>query len=288
MRRSNAIILAAGTASRFVPLSFEYPKGLLEVRGEILLERQIRQIKEAGIDDITVVSGYKANLFDYLKSKYGVSLVYNEDYSRYNNSSSIYRVLDLLGNSFICCSDHYYTKNVFLDIDDNSYYAVQYSEGPTSEWCVMTDDTGRIIKVDIGGQDAWYLSGHAFFNEEFSDKFRLILEMEYSDERVKLGYWEDVFVSHIEELDMRAKRYSQKDIYEFDSLDELRRFDPSYLENTRSTIIKNITSLLGCKESDLDSFVKNDSERGDFYFNYKNERFLYERSSAKVSKRDIS
>ena len=121
----NAIILAAGTSSRFVPLSSEFPKGLLDVRGEILIERQIRQLKEAGIEDITVVLGYKADQFDYLAKEFGVSLVYNEDYARYNNSSSIFRVLDRLRDTFICCSDHYYVNNVFLDRDDDSFYAVQ-------------------------------------------------------------------------------------------------------------------------------------------------------------------
>ena len=57
--KRNAIIIAAGTSSRFVPLSFEKPKGLIEVKGEVLIERQLRQLNEAGIDDITIVVGYK-------------------------------------------------------------------------------------------------------------------------------------------------------------------------------------------------------------------------------------
>ena len=52
-RVDNAVIMAAGLSSRFVPLSYEKPKGLLRVRGEVLIERQIRQLREAGIDDIT-------------------------------------------------------------------------------------------------------------------------------------------------------------------------------------------------------------------------------------------
>ena len=40
----NAIIMAAGTSSRFAPLSYEMPKALIEVKGEILIERQIRQL----------------------------------------------------------------------------------------------------------------------------------------------------------------------------------------------------------------------------------------------------
>lgn len=37
----NAIIMAAGYASRFAPLSYEEPKALLNIKGEILIERQI-------------------------------------------------------------------------------------------------------------------------------------------------------------------------------------------------------------------------------------------------------
>ena len=62
-RVDNAVIMAAGLSSRFAPISYEKPKGLLKVRGEVLIERQIRQLKEAGIDDITVVVGYKKEYF---------------------------------------------------------------------------------------------------------------------------------------------------------------------------------------------------------------------------------
>ena len=50
----NAVIMAAGTASRFAPLSYERPKALIEVKGEVLIERQIRQLQEAGISEIII------------------------------------------------------------------------------------------------------------------------------------------------------------------------------------------------------------------------------------------
>lgn len=40
----NAIILAAGASTRFIPLSLEQPKAMFEVRGERLIERQINQL----------------------------------------------------------------------------------------------------------------------------------------------------------------------------------------------------------------------------------------------------
>lgn len=75
----NAVILAAGLSSRFAPISYEKPKGLLKVRGEILVERQIRQLQDAGISNITVVVGYKKSISSILKasSAFRLSLTTN-------------------------------------------------------------------------------------------------------------------------------------------------------------------------------------------------------------------
>ena len=83
---SNAIILAAGFASRCAPLSYEKPKGLFKVRDEILIERQIMQLKERGINDIYVVVGYMKELFFYLEEKYNVHIIINNEYAIKNNS----------------------------------------------------------------------------------------------------------------------------------------------------------------------------------------------------------
>ena len=69
-----AVIIAAGFGSRFVPLTFETPKGLLEVFGERMIERQIRQLHEAGIRDITIVVGYLKEKFEYLIDRYDVTI----------------------------------------------------------------------------------------------------------------------------------------------------------------------------------------------------------------------
>ena len=57
-RDVTAVILAAGKSNRFAPFTYEKPKGLFRVRGEILIERQIEQLQEAGIDKIYVVVGF--------------------------------------------------------------------------------------------------------------------------------------------------------------------------------------------------------------------------------------
>lgn len=275
----NAIILAAGTSSRFVPLSQELPKGLLEVKGEVLIERQIRQLHEAEIDDICIVTGYKAAMFAYLSDKYGVKIVINEDYDKYNNTSSLIRVADRLSNTFICSSDNYFPKNVFIPNSEYSYYSACYAKGKTSEYCLFLDNDDIIKDVTVGGEDAWYMIGHAYFNEYFSNKFKPILTKEYEDESVRHQYWEDVYIKHISSLPpLKINRYADGQIVEFDSLDELRAFDHTYINDTRSSILKEIGRKLNCAESALKDFSKIPNTAGTlkFIFQKDDETFLYD------------
>ena len=83
-RVDGALIIAAGFGSRFVPLTFETPKGLLEVFGERMIERQIKQLHEVGITNITIAVGYLKEKFEYLIDKYQVKLLYNPEYATKN------------------------------------------------------------------------------------------------------------------------------------------------------------------------------------------------------------
>ena len=282
MTKRNAIIMAAGTSSRFVPLSVERPKGLLEVKGEVLIERQICQLKEAGIEDITLVVGYKAEMFAYLKKKYGVSIVCNEHYACYNNTSSVIRVIEKLDNTFVCSSDNYFPDNVFVKESAESYYSALYAEGETGEYCLTTNDNGQITEVKIGGRDAWYMVGHVFFNHEFSEAFRKIMIEEYKNEETKQGYWEDVYIRYIDQLPkMRINRYKEGEILEFDSLDELRQFDESYKDDTCSSVVKQICQQLEVKEADVYAF-KNIRHKGDYlHFRFMVGEIPYEYNSEK-------
>lgn len=247
----NAIILAAGLSSRFAPISYEKPKGLLRVRGEVLIERQIEQLRDAGVSDITVVVGYKKAYFFYLESKYSVSIVVNDEYASRNNHSSLYRVRNRLGNTYVCSSDDYFTTNPFEPYVWHAYYAAQWSEGSTSEWCMKTGSHDRIIDVSVGGSYAWYMLGHVYFDRAFSKHMVEVLESEYDKPETIDKLWEDLFIDHIKEFDMVIRPYDDGIINEFDSLDELRVFDPAFIENVDSDIFDNIVQILGCSKSEI-------------------------------------
>lgn len=86
----NAIILAAGKSNRFAPFTYEKPKGIFRVRGEILIDRQIEQLKDAGIDEIIVVIGFMKEKFFYLEEKYGVKFVINNTFAIHLHLREIY------------------------------------------------------------------------------------------------------------------------------------------------------------------------------------------------------
>lgn len=224
----NAVIMAAGMSRRLAPLSMEIPKALLNVRGEILIERQIRQLQERGIADIILVSGYKKEQFYYLKDKFNLVIIENPDYYDRNNHSSIYAARDYLGNTYICSADNYFMVNPFEREVDESYYASVFSKGETDEWCLQTDENDYITGIRIGGRSQWYMMGQVFWSEKFSREFIRILEKVYTRKETKGKLWEDIYRENLQKLKMKIRRYGSDRIYEFDTLDDLRSFDNRY------------------------------------------------------------
>ena len=251
---NNAVIMAAGMSSRFAPISFEHPKGRFRVRGEILIERQIRQLKDAGIHDIIVVVGYKKEDFFYLEDKFGVKIVVNDAYATRNNNSTIKKVEEHLGNTYICSSDNYFVENPFEGYVYGSYYSSVYHEGYIDEYCLETKGRNEVIVgACFGGSNAWITLGHAYWDRTFAAKFIEILDSVYENAETAGKLWEDIYVEHIDELPMRIRKYPPGVIWEFDSLDELRAFDPYFIENVDSNILDNICSTLKCERADIES-----------------------------------
>lgn len=281
----NAVIMAAGASSRFAPLSFERPKALIEVRGEILIERQIKQLHEVGISDVHIVVGYKAEQFDYLREKFGVNIIRNDEYLTRNNHSSIYAARKVIRNTYICSADNYFTRNPFEKNVDENYYAALYAQGNTNEWCMQTDGDGYICSVDVGGCDSWYMLGHVFWSEAFSRTFLNILEAVYQAPETRNLFWEDIFAKNLSVLKMRLRKYSSDFIFEFDSLDELRMFDPSYVSDTRSIILKQLAAQMGGTEADFREIrgVKGAAaEARGFQFRFKDKDYEYDYTDRKL------
>lgn len=274
----NAIIMAAGVSSRFAPLSFETPKALTEVKGEILIERQIRQLQEAGVKEIYIIVGYKAEQFEYLQDKLDVRLIKNDAYMTRNNHSSIYAARDVIRNTYICSGDNYFLNNPFEREVEESYYAAVYADGDTREWCMRTDADDYITQVEVGGRNAWYMLGHAFWSEDFSKRLLEFLEKEYDHPETVGLFWENIFINHLDVLKMKMRKYPEDFIFEFDSIDELRQFDETYISDTRSAILKEIAEQLNGTEAEIQEIepLKNTStEVSGVRFSFRDKKYSY-------------
>lgn len=273
----NAVILAAGAATRFIPLSLEQPKGLYEVKGQRLIERKIEQLKEAGINDITVVIGYKKESFYYLKEKYGIKLIINDEYNSKNNIWSLYLAKNELKNTYICCCDDYFTDNPFHRYEYASFYAGFETSEKQNEMYAITDDQGRILNMEKGLPGGEMLLGHSFWTEEFSKQFIKIVEEDHVGNYNNL-FWEWLVKDHINEFpDFYYKEYPVDTIFEFDYFEQLRAFDDEYVGHAHSNILRNIKLVFRCDEEDIIDFrtVSEGMTNTSFIFKIAGEDYIY-------------
>lgn len=249
----NAIILAAGKSDKFAPFTYEKPKGLFCVKGDILIERQIEQLQEAGVRDIYVVVGYMKEKFFYLEQKYGVKLLVNNQFGKKGNLYSLYVARNYLKNTYICCADHYFSDNPYLDDNPGnlSYRACTYISGKFREFAIDYSDARVITGFNVGGRDGMAMVGHAYMNEGFSSVFRQFLENEINDFGVSDLFWEEFYARHQHSLTFYMKEYQAGEIYEFEDIDSLREFDSEFLMNVDSDIITNICNNLGCVPNEI-------------------------------------
>lgn len=276
-RVDNAVILAAGVAARFAPLSFEKPKAMFEVRGEVLIERLIRQLKEAGIKDITIVVGYMKEAFFYLEEEFGVTILVTPEYAIRNNHASLLSARDVLGNTYVCNSDEYYTENIFSPYEYRSYVSACFKEQVEDEYILVANSNNRIVEIKREGSDCYYSCGPAYFNRTFSSQFVKIIADEYSNPSTVNKLWDDLLMEHIDEFEMYLRPFDEGVIFEFDYLTDLTTFDRDFFSNVDSRILDNICGTLKCSRSEITDVVpvKAGLTNLSTLFTVKGKRYIY-------------
>lgn len=279
----NAVIMAAGFGSRFVPMTYETPKGLLEVKGEVLIERQIKQLHEVGITDITIVVGYLKETFEYLTDKYNVKLIYNPDYGSKNNISSLYYAKKEFKNTYLLTSDIYMERNLYRPYEYYSYYSAEYHTEKTEEWKVEINKSNQILAIDpTGGSECWAINGPTFFKADLSSKLLSYIDEIYDQQHAAQWYWENVWMENLEDLPTYVRKYEHGTIVEFESLEELRAYDKSYLKESRSSILEIIKRELNCELTDIINIeiLKAGMTNESFVFEVFNERYVFRNPGA--------
>lgn len=218
-RPQRAVILAAGFGMRMVPINTETPKGLLQVHGERLIDRLIRQLHQALIRDIRVVVGFLKEQYEYLIDEFGVELVVNPDYARKNNLHSVDRVRSALSDCYVVPCDLYCTENPFRTHEFYSWYMV--SEAPAPDSTVRVNRKQALIPVSENGNR---MIGICYLTADDGRKVSEKVHALCLDSRMDGAFWEEALYAEGKMLPA-ARVVPEGRVVEINTYEQLRELD---------------------------------------------------------------
>lgn len=222
-----AIILAAGMGTRLRPLTDNLPKGLVPVNGMPMVEKQVTFLKEAGINEIIIVTGYISEKFDYLADKYGVKLIYNEKYDIYNNIYTMYLVREYLKDAYVLEGDIFMNNNVIdKNITRSTYFGGREKNAFAKEWMFKTNEEGRILNMEMEpGENEVIFRGISYWTEKDGKFIADKLEEAVNTAGFDNLYWDDVIKENIHGVDLYLKVLKDNDLFEIDSMKDLNNVE---------------------------------------------------------------
>ncbi|MBO5252794.1 MAG: NTP transferase domain-containing protein [Clostridia bacterium] len=230
-RVKRAVFIAAGFGSRMVPVTLNTPKPLVRVNGKRMIDTLLDAITAVGIEEVYIVRGYLGEQFDQLLYKYpNIKFIDNPLYNEANNISSILCAREKLQNTYILEADlvlynpELITKYQYM----SNYLGVPVEK--TDDWCLLTNKSGIVTKIQIGGVDCYHLFGISYWTEEDGAKLcedvKKVYEMPGGRER----YWDQVPLEYcISNYQVGVRECTFEDIIEIDSYNELKKLDKAYL-----------------------------------------------------------
>ena len=152
-----ALILNSGLGSRMGVLTSEHPKCMTEISPrETILSRQLRQIAEAGIDEVVMTTGlFDSVLVNYCESldlPLSVTFVKNPAYSETNYIYSIYCAREYLDDDIVLMhGDLVFENEVFDRVmnHEGSCMTVSSTQSlPDKDFKAVVRD-GKVLKVGV-------------------------------------------------------------------------------------------------------------------------------------------
>ena len=263
-----AIILAAGYGLRMVPINTEEPKGLLEVHGEPLIERIIKQLHEVGITDIKIVVGFMKEHYEYLIDQYDVDLIVNPYYSTRNNIYSLYLAKNRLANGYVIPCDIWFKDNPFSTLENPSWYLFSDRLTDHSHWRVSKTSKVRYTK-DSGNR----MIGIAYLNQDDAEIITSRLNEMIKAKKYD-SFWEDALVDKKQFL-LNGRIIPNSEHAEINSYEELMELD-SHSNHLKTDAIKIIENTLSVDKTEIHNIhtLKKGMTNRSFSFECNNKRYI--------------
>lgn len=267
----NAIILAAGFGMRMVPINTETPKGLLEIKGERLIECTIRQLHEVGITEIYVVVGFMKEQYEYLIDEYGVDLIVAPDYASKNNLHSLKTAADHLSNSYIIPCDIWCEKNPYSRNELYSWYMVSDLVDDDSTVRVNRKQELVVQKEQAGGNA---MIGICYLLEAEAAVVRERLEELGRDSQYDGAFWEETLYQK-DRMIVTARVVHAADAVEINTYEQLREID-SDSSQLQTDAIQVICEALGAQQDEVTNItvLKKGMTNRSFLFSCKDKKYI--------------
>ena len=266
-----AVILAAGFGMRMVPINTEITKGLLEVNGEPLIERIIKQLHEVGIKEIYVVVGFMKEKYEYLIDEYGVELVVNADYAGKNNLHSMNLVREHLENAYVIPCDIWCDRNPFHRHEMYSWYMV--SDLVDNESTVRVNRKMELVTVpENAGGNA--MIGICYLIKEDADTVSKRIAVLCKDQKYDGAFWEEALYNK-NRMMVAARVVHSSDVVEINTYEQLRELDGNS-NHLKTDAIQVICEALAVKPEEVTDItvLKKGMTNRSFLFTCKNKKYI--------------
>lgn len=267
----NAVILAAGFGMRMVPINTQSPKALLEINGETIIERTIKQLHEIGVTEIYVIVGFMKEQFEYLIDEYGVELVVNEHYAEKNNLHSLNLVADHISNTYIIPCDIWCMKNPYSRNELYSWYLV--NDLVDEESMVRVNRKMELV-VTSDGQAGNMMVGISYIAEPQATIIRDKLKAFDKNKRYEKSFWEEALIDN-DRMIVYAKIAHSSDTVEINTFEQLRELDENS-NNLKSDAIEIIADALQVNKNEIVdiNILKKGMTNRSFLFSCRNQRYI--------------
>lgn len=267
----NAVILAAGFGMRMVPINLETPKALLEINGEVLIERTIKQLHEVGIKDIVVVVGFLKERFEYLIDEYDVELVVNEEYATKNNLHSLALVADKISNTYVIPGDVWCDRNPFRKNELYSWYMVSDLVDDDSDVRVNRKMELVTVPEKSGGNS---MIGISYLVADKAEFVKERIKSYDTNKRNDTSFWETVLYEK-DRMIVPARVVHATGFVEINTYEQLRELDEDS-NHLKSDAIDIISKALNCESSEIIDItvLKKGMTNRSFLFKCKDKRYI--------------
>lgn len=242
----SAVILAAGAGLRMAPIGMETPKALLEIKGEILIERLIRQLREAGVREICVVVGFLMERFEYLIDEFDVELVVNSEYAGRNNLHSLALAADRISNTYVIPGDLWFRENPFRQEELYSWFMVSSLMDPESELRVNRKQELCYVPEGTAGNT---VLGAAYLCEEQAVIVRGRLVLMNRGRKYDDSLWEST-LREGDRMFVQARVLGPDDGVNINTFEQLRELD-SGSAHLHSDVIRVIAEVLQAEPEEV-------------------------------------